>query len=340
MRFNTANRSFFTLVAVAIVPYLLLGLFGCGVIGLVAYRLATEGPSGLQGGGRDLRPAAVFFAVVAAGTILAGLSVRRQVRATSRLAAVVAEQSVLPSRRVEDAADRAGLAGRLGVVEDERAFSFTYGLFAPRVAVSRGLVEAASTEELAAVLHHEGYHVRSGDTAKVVVARAAASAFFFLPALGHLRDRYLAGRELAADRDAVRSSGTEALAGALLKAVSGSDWAELGAAAALGGSVFLEQRVGQLEDGREPPLPAVPRAAVGLTAAGLLGLVSGFVWSVAAGGPRVMSMDGSMPGGAGGAALAVLGSLACTAGMALLVVMAIRGARHRPARTHAARIDY
>jgi beta-lactamase regulating signal transducer with metallopeptidase domain len=277
VRLNSANRSFFTLVAAALVPYGLLGLFGCGLLSVVGYRLAADGFAGLQRGGQDLRPAALFFAAVATGTIVAGRSIHRQMAATRELSAAVAARTVPLAPAVEEASIRVGLTGRVDVIDDEQPYSFTYGLGTPRVAVSSGLVDAVGTEELAAVLHHERYHVDNADTLKVVVARAAPPAFFFLPALRHLRDRYLAGRELAADRAAVRGSGDRALAGALFKTLEGPVWIDLGAAAALGGGV-LEHRVEQLEDGREPPLPRVPRRERWLTAAGLVALVLPSFW--------------------------------------------------------------
>lgn len=61
--------------------------------------------------------------------------------------------------------------------------SFAYGAFTPRVAVSRGLYEAASQQELDAVLAHERYHIRNLDPLKVLLARA-------LPAAGTRRTRH------------------------------------------------------------------------------------------------------------------------------------------------------
>ena len=81
------------------------------------------------------------------------------------------------------------------------------------VAVSRGLVESVSSDELAAVLHHERYHVANYDPLKVVLARSLPDSLFFLPALGELRGRYVAGRELAADRRAMTRSGAPSVAG-------------------------------------------------------------------------------------------------------------------------------
>jgi len=332
VRVNTANRSFFTLAATALVPYGLLGLIGCGVLSLVAFRLAADGLSGLTGDGRDLRPAVIFFAVAASGTIVAIRSVHRQVTATRALASDVAARTIPSTPALERAVAGTGLDERVDVVDDTEPYSFTYGLTRPRVVVSRGLIDALGDDELRAVIHHESYHVRNSDTVKSVIARAASSAFFFLPALGHLRDRYLAGRELAADRAAVRASGEQALAYALLTVLDGPTWVDLGSAAALGGGV-LDHRVEQLEAGAEPALPRVPRRAAWLTIAGVGMLVGLFALSVATAGTDVLSMNDSMAdGGMATTALGVAGGVACTAAVAGVAVMALRrGTGHRRA---------
>ena len=330
MKLNTANRSFFALVATALVAYGLLGLFGCGVLSLVVYRLGTEGWAGLTRDGQDLRPAVAFFAVVAVGAVIGGRSAYRQVAATRTLAADVTARTVPATTAVDRAARHAGLVGRVDLLDDVEPYSFTYGLAAPRVAVSTGLVDAVGIDELEAVLHHERYHVRSADTIKCVVARAAPSAFFFLPALGHLRDRYLGGRELAADRAAMAETGGTALAGALCKVLDSPTWTDLSSAAALGGGV-LEHRVEQLEGGTEPPLPGVPRRALLLTVAALGALAGLFALTIARAGTDMMAMDGSMPNAGGGVVLTVAGTLACTAAMGALVVIALGSGRgHRP----------
>jgi Zn-dependent protease with chaperone function len=187
VRVDSANRSFFTLASTALVPYVLLGVFGCGVLSLAAYRVANEGLAGLQRDGEDLRPAVVFFALVTAGTVVAAVSVRRQVRATRALETVLRSRMVETSAGLVAAAQRAGLTGRVELVEDAETFSFTYGLLSPRVVVSRGLATVLSAAELEAVLHHERYHIRNWDTVKVVVARAAPAAFWMPDRLEHLR---------------------------------------------------------------------------------------------------------------------------------------------------------
>ncbi|HYZ97726.1 MAG TPA: M56 family metallopeptidase [Acidimicrobiales bacterium] len=311
MRLDSANRSFFTLASTALVPYVLLGVFGCGVLSLAAYRVAAEGLGGLQRDGEDLRPAVVFFALVTAGTVVAAVSVRRQLRATRALDAFLRGRRAQAAPELLAAAQRAGLAGRVELVDDAETFSFTYGLLSPRVVVSRGLAMVLSPDQLEAVLHHERYHVRNWDTVKVVVARAAPAAFFFLPALGHLRDRYLAGRELAADRKAVAALGARPLAGALYHVLERPAWSEFGAAAALGGSEFLDMRVEQLESGDEPELAPVPRWAWTVTVAGLLTLTGMFAAALNRSGGTV-TMMGDPGGGAGSAVLGILGGVVCS----------------------------
>jgi hypothetical protein len=311
VRLDSANRSFLALASAALVPYVLLGVFGCGVLSVAAYRVATDGLGGLERGGQDLRPAVVFFALVASGTLVAAVSVRRQVRATRVLAAFLRHRLTAVPPEPAAVVGRAGLAGRVELVDDAEPFSFTYGLVSPRVAVSRGLAGVLAPAELEAVLHHERYHVRNWDTLKVVMARAAPAAFFFLPALGRLRDRYLAGRELAADRRAVAAVGERPLAGALYHVLERPAWSEFGAAAALGGAEFLEMRVEQLESGREPALAPVPRWAWVVTVAGLAALSSAFLAS-AARTSGSMTMMGSSGRGAGSAVLGVLGGVVCS----------------------------
>jgi hypothetical protein len=330
---NTANRSFFTLVAIALVPYVLLGLFGCGVLAVAGYRVVTDGLDGLNRPGEDLRLAVIFFAVVAIGTVLGGVSVRRQAVATRRLAEFVGDHRIPSPHGLDTTVRHAGLAGRVDVLDDARPFSFTYGVMNPRVVASRGLIEAVTSREFDAVLTHERYHIRNFDTLKVVVARAAPAAFFFLPALGPLRERYLAGRELAADRHAVRAHGEPTLAGALYKVLDGPAWTDAGAAAALGGSEFLGQRVAQLETGTEPALSPVPRRVRWTTAGGLGLLIAVFVGAVVTGdttslqGDRMEMGDWAVFDGGMGAAATIIGGIACVGGWAVVAIAAWRAWR-------------
>lgn len=310
MRFDTANRSFFALLAIALIPYGLVGLFGCCFVLFMLYRVATEG-FGAVGG---LWPAMVLFGIVGTGTSLGIVAVRRQLRATHHLVGHIRRTRTLPDRALREVSNHIGLTDRVDVVEDATPFSFAYGLLWPRVAISTGLLDIASPKELAAVLEHERYHVRSLDPLKMLVAHSAPRALFFLPALRDYRRRYLVGRELAADQRAVAAHGTHALAGALYKAVRGPVWSELSTAAALGGDELLDVRIAQLEAGREPPISGVSTSARALTVLVVVLLAAAFAATLmTAGVPtfREVEPSGSVSGTR--TALNVLGALACTA---------------------------
>lgn len=305
------------MLATAAAPYGVLFLAGCGFTSYLAGRVSADGVATLGRG--LLLPTTAMLALLLVGAVSGAVSVARQVSATRRLGEHVDRNRVSPPT---------GTPVGVGVVDHDEPFAFTFGLGVPRVAVSRGLIEQLSPEELEAVVVHERYHVRARDPFKLVVARAAARTCFFLPAVGHLVTRYLAGRELAADRRSLRDLGRPALAGALFKVVAGPGWDELDAAAAMASPELLAVRVDQLERGTEPPLPRLPVASVVVSAL-VLATLGGIVTAVALQGG--LSMMGSGPTRAltaGDLAGAVAGGLVCTAGWVWLAVVAFRRLAH------------
>ena len=289
MKLNAANRSFFALVAVAFAPYLVIGMAGCGVLSVASYRVLAGQSSLAQSW---LTWSALGFVVLSTvGTLLAARVVYRQVRATRQLHGLVATHQIPAGENLVRLAEQRRL--RIEVVDASEPYSFSYGSLTPRVVVSRGLLESVEPDELDAVLVHERYHVRNLDPLKVLIARTLPVAFFFLPVLRELQRRYVAGRELAADRSAIRACGRRSVAGALYKVVAGPPSAALGAAAAIGGPDLLEVRVAQLETEREPPQPRLSPTVVGVSVVAsalvLLGLASTSAW---------ISQSGALNGGA------------------------------------------
>lgn len=281
MRVDSANRSFVALFGASLMAgmFILCGAVGCVLVGLVVAEVASDGLGSLSGGGRWT--AAVFVAVVGAGAVVGLRSFAIQLLASRRLARRVAELSLPADGRVAAATQRVGMRRDVALVDCEESFSFAYGAFTPRVVVSRALVEQATDDELAAVLEHERYHVRNLDPLKVLFARALPPTFFYLPALRLFEQRYVTGRELAADRLAVRRCGRKPLAGALLKVVRGPQWPELGVAAAIGGPELLDVRITQLETGTEPRLAQLSAGQAAATVAAGLLLTALFAVSVA-----------------------------------------------------------
>jgi Zn-dependent protease with chaperone function len=290
VKLDSANNAFLAFIGLCVTAFVAIGAAACALLAILGYRLQQDGLSALTADG-DLRPALIFFGVVVVGDVLALLSLRRQWRATRGLAERIRQSQLPVPVSVADAAGRANLSGRVELVDSEEAFSLTYGLWDRRVAVSRTLVEVAAPEELDAVLDHERYHVRHFDPLKLFVLRTLTPMLFFVPALRGLRARYVAGRELAADRHAIRHRGRRPLAAALLKVVSGSrEWADLSPAAALGGSDLLDVRITQLETGAEPPITSLSRGAIALSVLGVVALGASFAASLYAfGGPTELA---------------------------------------------------
>jgi Zn-dependent protease with chaperone function len=283
VRLDSANRSFAALAICSLLlgVYVLCGVVGCVLLPLLVSRLSDHGLGGLVGHGQDLLPALAFVLLVAVGLALGVRSLRRGILASRALARRVSALALELPDELADAAGAAGLAGRVVLVDCEEWFSFAYGALTPHVAVSRALLDGVSGEELRAVLEHERYHVRNLDPLKVLLVRALPATFFFVPALAGLRARYVAGRELAADRRAVRACGRDPLVAALLKVVRGPAWRELQAAAAIGGDELLDLRVSQLETGSEPKLGAITLRAIAVSALGALVFAGALVASIA-----------------------------------------------------------
>lgn len=316
MRLDSANRNFAALVIASLLlgVYVLCGALGCVLVPLLVSRVSEHGLNGLVGGSHNLLPALAFVLLVSAGVVLGARSLRRQIIASRRLARRVQSLALELPGELAGAAGQAGLAGRVVLVDSPEWFSFAYGALTPRVAVSRGLLEGVSRKELQAVLEHERYHVRNLDPLKVMIVRALPATFFFVPALGALRVRYVAGRELAADRRAVMTCGRTPLVGALLKVVRGPAWGELEVAAAIGGSELLDLRVAQLESGREPRLATFDRTVVAVSALGAVLFAGAFIASIVGfGGASAVSQAT----GTSMSLASVLGGVMCVAPFAL-----------------------
>jgi Zn-dependent protease with chaperone function len=322
VRLDRANRSFLAFVGIALLSG---AIVLCGAVGAVLLPLIFAPRSRWA---VSSVPAIVFMAPIAFGLGLGSRSLGRQVLASYRLARRVRRLAVATPDDLKCAASHAGLAGRVVLVDAAQAFSFVYGVFTPRVAVSRGLFDSASPGELRAVLEHERYHVCNLDPLKMVVLRVLSATLVFLPVLGSLCARYVAGRELAADRRAVVICGRRSLAGALLKVVRGPDWSELHMAASLGGRELLDARVVQLETGREPRLAALSLSRVAASALVAVVLTVVYIASVSSFGPTAVHRLTA-------AALAdatIRGGISCGApfagtGLVLYLLIAMRATR-------------
>jgi Zn-dependent protease with chaperone function len=186
------------------------------------------------------------------------LSIWRQWRSTRRLMQALGPLSPLPPG-LSAMARRLGLAGRLRLVADTRPLAFCAGLLHPVVWLTTGLLDVLDQDALAAVLRHEGHHVRHRDPLKLLLVRALADAFFFLPLVRDLGQAYQVHKELAADAEAASSpAGQRGLARALLHMLENGTpeltTAAVGPLMLAQGTGATEARLDQLTHGTVPSL--------------------------------------------------------------------------------------
>ncbi|RNL86000.1 M56 family metallopeptidase [Halostreptopolyspora alba] len=243
------NRAFWGVLAASLAGTALTLVGLCCILVVAKAAARVEEPSHLV----PFAPAAALVVFAALGMAIGVLYGVRETWRLRRLGGELRARRVATPPRLETLAGELGLAGRIESVRAHEPFALTYGLRRPRVAVSTGLLEAMSRDELRAVLVHERSHVLSRDPLKILLMRVLLAREFHLPVLAYLRTRFTAARELAADEAATAACGRKPLAGALLKTLSGPRWAQAPAAASLGGGM-IDARIRQLEDGQAPKL--------------------------------------------------------------------------------------
>lgn len=172
--------------------------------------------------------------------------------------------------RLEGVGRRLGIDHRLTFLADPAPLAFCYGFFAPRIAVSAGLLTLLDDAELLAVVAHEREHLRQRDPLRYLFLDVVAAATFALPIAGALRARIEARIELAADQAALAVAPRAALAGAMLAVIAASTPSAPG----LAGLSATEARIASLS-GRLvlPPLPI--RAVAASAAIGIVVTVTG-----------------------------------------------------------------
>ena len=154
--------------------------------------------------GADLGRLSLLFPL-GLGLMLAGIEALRLMRATRRWTATLAPARRASSRRLTRLAQRCGLHGAITLIQSDRPFVFTQGLWRPRVWLSSQLLRVLTTEELEAVLRHEAHHCAARDPLKILAARCLSRALFFVPVARDLCQAYTVSKEIAADAYATRA---------------------------------------------------------------------------------------------------------------------------------------
>lgn len=250
---NHAGRAFWGLVA-------LVGLTCVGLLALLTWQLplflhsawlaCLDALSSLQGVlpviGLTL-PMLLLVLGVARGL----WSLLAQLRQTRRLVAQLSPQRIAMDPSLVAMAAELSLNQALELVDDPAPYTFTQGLFRPRVWLSTGLVDLLDQAELQAVLRHERHHLHRRDPLRVLLSRSLAHSLFFVPLASTLRDAYLLDKEIDAD---AASGADESLAAALLKLLrSGNLLPDVASLAAIGPVNATAARVQRLLAAKEEP---------------------------------------------------------------------------------------
>ena len=214
---------------------------------------------------------AALVLLLAFGGIALGLvALFRQLIETVALIRTLLSLRIATPAAVAALAHELRLGDRVDVVSDRRPFSFCYWFLRPRICLSTGLVGRLDSDELAAVLLHERYHLRHRDPLRLVIARYFAAGLYVVPVVEELVEYYTVQKEIAADQDAVRTAGgVRALASALYKVLPDADDVSLGLLVPVGSLSVTEARIDQLVDGRAVPL-ALSRVGVALSGGALV----------------------------------------------------------------------
>ncbi len=213
---NPARRAFWALVGLAVSSFVLLAFLLVWQAPQVARGvwLACQDAFSAVGGYLPVIGLGLPLAVIAIAAVRFVRSLGVQLWHTRLLVAAMYQRETFLPPVVDGLTGELGLDGRLHLVSDDSAYTFTQGLLQPQVWLSSGLVALLDESELRAVLIHERHHIHQRDPLRVLFSRSLAEALFFLPLAGSLRDTYMAAKEVEADQ---ASSADNVLASALLK---------------------------------------------------------------------------------------------------------------------------
>jgi beta-lactamase regulating signal transducer with metallopeptidase domain len=221
----------------------------------------------------------VGFSVALAAVSAAGVfrSFVEQLAASRAMARSISDRALpVPAWLKADLA-AAGITRSL-LVANPAARAFTFGLLAPTVVLTTGVLARLERGALRALLEHEAMHARRRDPLRLLLAQALTAGLFGVAPAAKARERCRQATELVADHIVVQRLGVQPLADALLALARGDARSAPSLRAPLSeATALLGLRVRQLarasEDIKPPPaslgerlLVAVPAMLLGLAA--------------------------------------------------------------------------
>ncbi|MDA8072853.1 MAG: M56 family metallopeptidase [Actinomycetota bacterium] len=195
---------------------------------------------------------------------------------------------------------RATSAGEVWVVPSGHLAAFASGLWRCRAVVTSGMLAPLEGAERQAVCEHEAAHVRLGHPRLLTVCGAIAAAYGRFPPVRRAWEGLRRELEAAADDEAARVVGTEALLSALIHVAMLVGHETPAVAPGFMGAEHLRWRIARLE--RPGSTAPWPTALVG-SAAVATGIAMALVACVLAGAPA-----------------SAVGASSCLAGVALIAL--------------------
>lgn len=122
-----------------------------------------------------------------------------QLARTYRLFWKVNPKKIPLTSDLQETASLMNLRNNILLIKDENLYSFCFGFLNPKIIITSGLVSSLTQKELEAVLLHEQAHLKNKDPLKLLIGKAVASMFFFLPIFRELYRNMEATNELIAD---------------------------------------------------------------------------------------------------------------------------------------------
>jgi Zn-dependent protease with chaperone function len=211
------------------------------------------------------------------GTLVAGVLVFHGLRH-----AAAARRAEVRGMALSGSVRRPTSAGEVWVVPSSRPVAFASGLWRCRAVVTSGLLASLQGAEREAVCEHESAHVRLGHPRLLVVCGAIAAAYGRFSPVRQAWDGLRRELEAAADDEAARVVGTDALVSALAQVALLVGREASPVAPGSGDAEHLRWRIARLE---HPGTPASWPTALAGTAAAATAIAMGVVGCLLAGAP-------------------------------------------------------
>lgn len=182
-----------------------------GIAGVCQRCLAAASPFASIGMIDTVIPVALLIALPVIGSaLLAGTAAFRGARRRRATVAV--------ARSIAGRAERTAIGGHeVLLTQDPHPAAFSLPRRHGGIVVSRALIAGLRPDELAAVLAHEGEHVRGRHHLVLTVLDTVFAPLRWIPLMSAIHGAVPLYLEIAADEAAKRCTGTPALASALLK---------------------------------------------------------------------------------------------------------------------------